>query len=110
MAANDDLDIITTEIKEANWMGIQKTLKLTAVGFAVAGCLFAGYWGGQWQTEGKYDYTSYVDAATIDLAKDMQAICDVRHVCDKKEIIAKFNNIRSEALILNSVEPVGGGK
>lgn len=91
-------------------MNAGKFFKLITVALSASALLFAGYAGGEYLTNKNHRYTTYIDGGTIDLAKDMQAICDVRHVCNKKEIIAKFNNIRSEALMIDSVEPVGGGK
>ena len=44
-------------------------------------------------------YLKYIDAETIDIAKDMQAICKTRKVCDKKEIIYRMMRIQGESLL-----------
>lgn len=107
---SDELNTVTQPIKEANWNPMIKAIKLTTVTVAAAGLLFAGYVGGEYLTKQQYRYTSYVDSATVDIAKDMQAICDQRKVCNKAEIIAKFNSMKAESLMLDMVEDFGGKK
>lgn len=97
-------------IKEANWKGLQTMFKKAIVTTVAAGLLLAGYAGGEYLTNRQHRYTKYIDGASIELAKDMQAICDQRKVCNKAEIIAKFNSMKAESLMLDMVEDFGGKK
>ena len=110
MTNTDELNTITEPIKEANWKGLQTMFKKAIVTTVAAGLLLAGYVGGEYLTNQKYRYTSYVDSSTVDIAKDMQAICDQRKVCNKAEIVAKFQRNASEALVMDMVEEYGKGK
>lgn len=91
-------------------MNLVRTFKLATTTALAAMLLGAGYWGGEYLTNQKYRYTSYVDSSTVDIAKDMQAICDQRKVCNKAEIVAKFQRNASEALVMDMVEEYGKGK
>lgn len=107
---SEELNTIAQPPKEANWQPMKNAIKLTTFTILAAGLLFAGYTGGEYMTNRQYRYTSYVDTATVDIAKDMQAICDQRKVCNKAEIVAKFQRNASEALVMDMVEDYGKGK
>lgn len=49
---------------------------------------------------GNTKYLKYISPEVITIAKDMQAICDVRGVCDKNDIIARFQTIGGESLLM----------
>lgn len=73
-------------------------------------CAAVGIAGARFQME-QYRYTNYIDSQTISLAKDMQAICDVRKVCDKNQILERFNALASEgALFPHHIEDPELGK
>lgn len=107
---SEELNTITEPIKEANWMNLVRTFKLASTTALAVMLLGAGYWGGEYLTNRQHRYTKYIDGASIELAKDMQAICDQRKVCNKSEIIAKFNSMKAESLMLDMVEDYGGKK
>ena len=73
-------------------------------------CVAVGVAGARF-TQEQYRYINYVDAETVSLAKDMQAICDVRKVCDKSKILERFNTLASEgALFRHHIEDPTLGK
>lgn len=76
----------------------------------IIACAAVGIAGARFQME-QYRYTNYIDNQTISLAKDMQAICDVRKVCDKGQILERFNALASEgALFPHHIEDPTLGK
>lgn len=102
-----ELDVITKEIPEANWTMFKRILKTIPLLIA---CAAVGMAGARLQAE-QYRYTSYIDPQTVSMAMDMQAICDVRKVCDKGEILERFNTLASEgALFRHHIEDPTLGK
>lgn len=101
-----ELDKFSKPTKEANWQPMKKTFKLITTTTLAAGLLFAGYWSGEYVTNHRYAYTSYMSADAIGVAKDQLALCrgENKH-CNTEQLQKAVNRLAGEAWVKGEGKP-----
>ena len=89
-----------------DWKPMQKWLKLTAATLTAGIILFAGYWAGEYVTNHRYAYTSYMSADAIGVAKDQLALCrgENKH-CNTEQLQKAVNRLAGEAWVKGEGKP-----
>lgn len=70
---------------------ISKVFAVAAVTLSVA-VGYVGYTIGIKTNAPQYRFLSYIDGQTVEVAKDMQAMCDQRQICKADEIRARWED------------------
>jgi hypothetical protein len=72
----------------------RRCVKVTAIvcGLLAAAAGWQGYQMGYGANVGKYKFLTYIDGASLEIAKDMQAMCDERDICKPEEIRKRWED------------------